>query len=42
LSFLEPDAWKAAFPLVDRFIAIRRTVDPDGVFLNDWLRPVLE
>lgn len=42
LNFLDVDEWKAAFPLIERFIAVRRRLDPAGVFLNDWLRPVLD
>lgn len=42
LNVLDVAEWKAAFPLIDRFIAVRRRLDPTGVFLNDWLRPVLE
>lgn len=42
LNFLKPDVWRGSFPLLDKFTAVRRHVDPDGVFLNDWLRPILE
>jgi FAD/FMN-containing dehydrogenase len=28
------------YPESDRFIAIRRELDPEGVFLNDHLRPL--
>lgn len=41
LNFLDPGDLKAAFPLIDRFIAVRRRLDPSGVFLNDYLRPIL-
>jgi FAD/FMN-containing dehydrogenase len=30
------------YPESDRFIAIRRELDPDGVFLNDHLRGLFE
>ena len=42
LNFLEPDIWRSSFPLLEQFVAIRRQLDPKGVFLNDWLRPILE
>ncbi|MDQ2683644.1 MAG: oxidoreductase, partial [Chloroflexota bacterium] len=41
MNFLSVDDWKHAFPLLDRFIAVRRRLDPNGIFLNDWLRPIL-
>ena len=42
LNFLEPAEWRRIFPLLDRFTAVRCRLDPDGVFLNDYLRPILE
>jgi hypothetical protein len=41
LKHLETDEMKRIFPLLDRFTAVRRRLDPDGVFLNDYLRPLL-
>lgn len=41
MNFLEADDWKSAYPLLDQFVAVRRRLDPDGVFLNDWLKPIL-
>ena len=40
LHFLTPDQLAARYPESARFIAIRRELDPDGVFLNDHLRPL--
>ena len=37
LNGVDYDEWN---PESDRFIAIRREFDPDGVFLNDHLRPL--
>jgi FAD/FMN-containing dehydrogenase len=42
LNFLEPAEWRACFPLLERFTAVRRRLDPTGIFLNDYLRPILE
>ena len=42
LSFLEPDELRSLFPLLDSFASIRRRLDPNGIFLNDYLRPILE
>jgi FAD/FMN-containing dehydrogenase len=42
LNFLEPAEWRACFPLLERFTAVRRRLDPTGNFLNDYLRPILE
>ena len=41
LNFLDQHDWRFAFPMLDRFITVRRRLDPDGVFLNDYLRPIL-
>jgi FAD/FMN-containing dehydrogenase len=40
LHFLTPERLHALHPRADDFIAIRRQLDPDGVFLNDHLRPL--
>jgi FAD/FMN-containing dehydrogenase len=42
LNFLEPAEWQTCFPLLERFTAVRRCLDPTGRFLNDYLRPILE
>jgi FAD/FMN-containing dehydrogenase len=41
LNFLEPDELKGIFPLLGSFTSVRRRLDPSGVFLNDYLRPIL-
>src|ERR1700761_265125 len=40
LHFLTPERLHALYPRADDFIAIRRRFDPDGVFLNEHLRPL--
>jgi FAD-linked oxidoreductase len=40
LHFLTPGQLAERYPESARFIAIRREFDPDGVFLNDHLRPL--
>jgi FAD/FMN-containing dehydrogenase len=40
LHFLTPERLHALYPRADDFIAIRRELDPEGVFLNDHLRPL--
>jgi FAD/FMN-containing dehydrogenase len=40
LHFLTPDQLATRYPESARFIAIRRELDPGGVFLNDHLRPL--
>jgi FAD/FMN-containing dehydrogenase len=40
LHFLTPDQLAERYPESARFIAIRRELDPGGVFLNDHLRPL--
>ena len=40
LHFLTPAQLAERYPESPRFIAIRRELDPEGVFLNDHLRPL--
>jgi FAD/FMN-containing dehydrogenase len=40
LHFLTPERLHALYPRADDFIAIRRELDPDGMFLNDHLKPL--
>jgi FAD/FMN-containing dehydrogenase len=40
LHFLTPERLHALYPEAGEFIAVRRELDPDGVFLNDHLRPL--
>jgi hypothetical protein len=40
LHFMTPERLQALYPQVDEFIAVRRRLDPDGVFLNQHLRPL--
>jgi FAD/FMN-containing dehydrogenase len=40
LHFLTPERLHALYPRAGDFIAIRRELDPEGVFLNDHLRPL--
>lgn len=40
LHFLTPERLHALYPRADDFIAIRRQLDPEGVFLNPHLRPL--
>jgi FAD/FMN-containing dehydrogenase len=40
LHFLTPERLHALYPRADDFIAIRRELDPVGMFLNDHLRPL--
>jgi FAD/FMN-containing dehydrogenase len=40
LHFLTPDRLHELYPRADDFIAIRRELDPQGMFLNDHLRPL--
>ena len=40
LHFLTPERLHALYPRADDFIALRRELDPEGVFLNDHLRPL--
>jgi FAD/FMN-containing dehydrogenase len=41
LHFLDSERLHALYPEADEFIAVRRELDPEGVFLNDHLRPLL-
>jgi FAD/FMN-containing dehydrogenase len=38
LHFLTPDRLHALYPEADAFVAARRSLDPEGMFLNDHLR----
>jgi FAD/FMN-containing dehydrogenase len=40
LHFLNAERLHALYPEADEFIAVRRELDPAGVFLNDHLRPL--
>lgn len=40
LHFLTPERLHTLYPRADDFIALRRELDPQGVFLNDHLRPL--
>jgi FAD/FMN-containing dehydrogenase len=40
LHFLTPERLHELYPRVDDFIAVRRRLDPAGVFLNPHLRPL--
>jgi FAD/FMN-containing dehydrogenase len=40
LHFLDSERLHALYPEADEFIAVRRELDPEGVFLNDHLRPL--
>lgn len=40
LHFLTPERLLALYPRAADFVAIRRRLDPEGVFLNDHLRPL--
>ena len=41
LHFMNSERLHALYPEADEFIAVRRELDPEGVFLNDHLRPLL-
>jgi FAD/FMN-containing dehydrogenase len=41
LHFLTPEQLHERYPEAAEFIAVRRELDPEGVFLNDHLRPLL-
>ena len=41
LHFLTAERLHALYPEADEFIAVRRELDPEGMFLNDHLRPLL-
>jgi FAD/FMN-containing dehydrogenase len=38
IHFFDRERLRATLPAFDRFVAIRRRLDPDGVFLNEHLR----
>ena len=40
LHFLTPERLHELYPRADDFIALRRELDPEGMFLNDHLRPL--
>jgi len=40
LHFLTPEQLRSRYPRADDFVTLRRELDPDGVFLNDHLRPL--
>ena len=40
LHLLTPERLHALYPRADDFIALRRELDPEGMFLNDHLRPL--
>ena len=40
IHFLTPEQLHARYPRAADFIALRRELDPAGVFLNDHLRPL--
>jgi FAD/FMN-containing dehydrogenase len=40
LHFMTPERLHALYPRADDFIALRRELDPSGMFLNDHLRPL--
>jgi FAD/FMN-containing dehydrogenase len=40
LHFLTPEQLAERYPESARFVALRRELDPEGVFLNDHLRPL--
>jgi decaprenylphospho-beta-D-ribofuranose 2-oxidase len=39
-SYLEPETFRAMYPAVDRWLAVKARVDPDGVFTSDLGRRV--
>ncbi len=42
LHFLTPERLHALYPEAHEFIAVRRELDPQGIFLNEHLRPLFE
>jgi FAD/FMN-containing dehydrogenase len=42
LHFMTRERLEELFPRFDRFVELRRELDPDGVFLNDHLRELFE
>ncbi len=41
IHFLTRDRIEKMYPEYDKFVAVRREFDPDGVFLNDNLRSLV-
>ena len=42
LHFMTPERLHELYPRADDFVALRRELDPQGMFLNDHLRPLFE
>lgn len=42
LHFMTPERLRELYPRADDFVALRRELDPQGMFLNDHLRPLFE
>ncbi len=42
LHFLTPERLHELYPGAGDFVCARRELDPEGVFLNDHLRPLFE
>lgn len=40
LAYTSPEYLERVFPAIDRFRRVRRALDPGGVFLNEYLRPL--
>jgi len=38
MGYMDPAGFRAAYPELDRFLAIRAELDPHGLFLNDYFR----
>lgn len=38
MGYMDPAGFRAAYPELDRFLAIRAELDPHGLFLNDFFR----
>jgi FAD/FMN-containing dehydrogenase len=38
MGYMDPAGFRAAYPELDRFLAIREELDPHGLFLNDFFR----
>jgi FAD/FMN-containing dehydrogenase len=38
MGYLDPAGFRAAYPDLDRFLAVRAQLDPDGLFLNEFFR----
>jgi FAD/FMN-containing dehydrogenase len=41
MHFLTRDRIEKQYPEYDKFVAVRREFDPNGVFLNDSLRQLV-